>query len=208
MPKQFLLIRHGEGIHQTEHLVGGWTDVDLTELGQIQAELTAKRVAKLIGGDNSSVRLISSDLKRAKHTAIPISELLDIPLDIDTRIREISRGNGHDLSKKEANSIAIPISEPLLDWKPYPEAESWRMFQDRIYPVYEEYSKLKEDILIIVSHSQTQVCFTQAHLDIPRDFVYRLGLKFANCSITQLSVNQFGEPSIDFSNDTCHLTNL
>jgi len=207
MPKEFLLIRHGEGIHQTDHLVGGWTDVDLTELGQKQAELTAKRVAKLID-NNRSVRLISSDLKRAKNTANPISELLDIPLNLDSRIREISRGNGHDLSKKEANSIAIPISEPLLDWKPYPEAESWRMFQDRIYPVYEEYSKLPEEILLMVSHSQTQICFTHAHLDIPRDFVYRLGLRFANCSITRLNINQFGEPSIDFSNDTCHLADL
>ena len=207
MPKQFLLVRHGEGIHQTQHLVGGWTDVDLTELGQKQAELTAIRVANLIN-NNNSVRLISSDLKRAKNTASPISDILDISLNIDPRIREISRGNGHDLSKKEANAIAIPLSEPLLDWKPYPEAESWRMFQDRIYPVYEAYSKFTEDVVIIVSHSQTQVCFTQAHLDIPRDFVYRLGLRFANCSISQLSVNQFGEPSIDFSNETCHLANL
>ena len=63
------MIRHGQSEGNLKNLFLGHTDMDLTELGHLQAEMAAEYLATV------PVDVIyASDLKRAFHTALHTSE--------------------------------------------------------------------------------------------------------------------------------------
>lgn len=65
--KTVITIQHTQSIHHTNGMIGSCTDWDITELGIKQADNIGKNLAKEFNGKN--VRIISSTLLRAKHTA-------------------------------------------------------------------------------------------------------------------------------------------
>ena len=64
MRKPFILIRHGETEFNKNHLIGGKTDVPLTEKGKEQAKSAREIVAKY-----QYDAIITTPLLRAKETA-------------------------------------------------------------------------------------------------------------------------------------------
>lgn len=60
-------MRHGQTLWNATHRWQGWADVDLDEVGVRQAEHAAVALATLL--DGTALRLVSSDLLRARHTA-------------------------------------------------------------------------------------------------------------------------------------------
>ena len=82
------LARHGETDDNREPIrVQGFTDTPLNDMGRRQAADLAERVASL--GLRS---LWSSDLKRALDTAEIVGARLKLPVQLDPRLREASRG--------------------------------------------------------------------------------------------------------------------
>lgn len=74
------LVRHGEA-------AAPWSearDAGLSELGRQQAESMARELAPL-----RSLRLISSPLRRAQETAVPLGRRWEEPTRIDERYREV-----------------------------------------------------------------------------------------------------------------------
>ena len=86
---RLILIRHGQSEYNLIRKYTGQTDVELTDKGRLQAEITGRFIL-----ENYSIdAVISSDLKRAIDTARPIAEPLGLQIKTDARLREIYAGD-------------------------------------------------------------------------------------------------------------------
>ncbi len=91
------LVRHGEDIPNYR---GGWSNGSLTDKGIVQAKSVAKYLSEELKG--KSIKLISSDIKRASQTAEYISERLGISIVYEEEIREINNGELASIRNEEA----------------------------------------------------------------------------------------------------------
>ncbi|MHA1958627.1 MAG: histidine phosphatase family protein [Candidatus Thorarchaeota archaeon] len=199
--KELVLVRHGEAEHLVKGIIGGWTDLPLTDRGRRQTEITATRLMELF---DSRIEIIyTSDLVRASEAAKIIQEKLDVPLVIDSHLRELNQGIAKDMTYEEAEKVAIPISEPLRDWTPYPEAESWCMLQDRVDTVMSELEHKEDEVVLIVGHGNCNAAIIEWWLQLPVE----LNLTFVThpASITSLGIDTFGLRDIRKLNETAHL---
>jgi len=200
--KELILVRHGEAEHLTKGIIGGWTDLPLTDRGRRQVVLTAKRLKDLFGTRIEG--MYASDLKRAKESAKLILEEFDIPLIIDPQFRELNLGISKDMIQEEAKKIEVPPSKPLLDWMPYPEGESWRMLQQRVSTAMSDLQQKPEEVVLIVSHGNIMSAIIDWWLQLPEDFL----LHFAShtACITWLGISGWGQREIIKMNETAHLS--
>ena len=101
---KLILIRHAESVANSNMIIQGQKiDEPLSELGEIQAKKTAK-----IFNKKDIVAIISSDLKRALHTANEISKVLHKNIKIDKRLRERNHNN-------EENEVFILRCKSFLE---------------------------------------------------------------------------------------------
>lgn len=84
-----ILVRHGVTAWNRERRFQGQLDTPLSEDGRQQARRLAARLA---AAPRTITAIYTSDLQRARDTARPVAEALDLPLVIDTGLRE--RGYG------------------------------------------------------------------------------------------------------------------
>ena len=96
MSTKIIMVRHGFSIANEESKFAGHWDIDLTELGKLQAQ-KAGAYFKAHPVD----AIYSSDLLRAYHTATPIGEALGLPVHKDTGLREIDAGEWEGITFEE-----------------------------------------------------------------------------------------------------------
>lgn len=83
-----LFVRHGESLANLQTRFAGSTDFPLTELGQRQAECTARFIC-----DNYPIDAVyASDLQRAYDTGAAIAQMAQVPIYAHQQLREISAG--------------------------------------------------------------------------------------------------------------------
>lgn len=205
MIKNLYLIRHGEAEHLLgEGLTGGWTDSKLTEKGRNQAYVTGKRIPDLLG--RVDFEFYCSDLSRARETAEIIGSYIDRkPLAVKP-LREQNNGNAANSSLEEARKISFPISEPLMDWIHYPNAESWRSFNNRVFEFMNGIEQASYETVVVVSHKRTIVSLIHWWLEFSEEYIKKVSFDIEPCSITYLRVNKWEEKTISKLNDTLHLT--
>jgi broad specificity phosphatase PhoE len=196
-----LLVRHAEAGHHVQDLTGGWTDSDLTRRGRRQAELLALRLQRELSGN--TVDLLSSDLRRAWQTASILSQALGISIRPEQALRDLNNGQAAGLSHAEAQALRRPHSEPSLDWIPYPDAESWRQFSDRVNAFLESFLPEQERPAVLVTHGLTIHAIVQWWLGL--DLEQRVHFSAEPCSLTVLRTTRWQERSIERLNDTAHL---
>lgn len=90
MSTAIYIIRHGESEGNKLATFLGHTDLDLTQHGKMQADVTAEYLYKQ---NLSPAAIYSSDLKRAYSTAESTAKLLGMPIIKDKALREIHAGN-------------------------------------------------------------------------------------------------------------------
>lgn len=105
----FLIIRHGYSKSNEHGYFTGQTDVPLAELGVEQAEQTAR----YLYGKYKIDFLYSSPLQRAYHTALPISKLFKLPIQIENDLKEI---NGGSWEEKTPEQILKLYKEEYTLW--------------------------------------------------------------------------------------------
>lgn len=201
--KTLILIRHAEAEHLTLGLMGGWTNTLLTARGKLQAISVAERVAKELKGYD--VNLYSSDLIRAVDTAKLIGSKLGLKMIQYKEIREINVGKATGMKKKDAELIYTPPNEPILDWRAYPEGETWREFHKRVTDCMDNIEQSAADLAIIVSHSGTIVNIIDWWLKLNMDSVALVTFRTHPASITVLGKSDLGERTVERLNDTNHL---
>ncbi|MFF2089474.1 histidine phosphatase family protein [Paenibacillus sp. NPDC058174] len=201
--KELILIRHGEAEHLLSGVVGGWTDTKLTELGRAQAKCTGQKLAEWLS--DAAVRLYCSDLSRAKETAQIIGRALGSEPVPGEDLRELNNGIAANLTAGEADKVRNPITEPVIDWVPYPEAESWRMMYARLSAFMDKFKNdTSDDVILLVSHSNAMISLIHYWLEFPPD-MFKVSFDIEPCSITRLRINKWGERTIAKLNDTSHL---
>lgn len=94
-----VLLRHGETAWNAEGRFQGQHDTSLTEVGRDQARAAARDLALATSG--RPVRLVSSDLDRARSTADALADELGVPLATDQRLREVHAGAWQGLLQRE-----------------------------------------------------------------------------------------------------------
>ena len=95
-------------------------DRGLTERGVAQVEALARRLAQ---GEIAADVLYASTLPRARMTAEPVAEALNLPIHWDDDLQELRPGEADGLHIDEAR--ALPADEPLLQRVFYAH-RSWR----------------------------------------------------------------------------------
>lgn len=204
--QELILVRHGQSVHHIEGLTGGWTNTPLTELGRQQAKLTGQELKELL--PNSSVAFYSSDLERALQTAQIIGSILEISPIAEEALRELHWGIAVDMTLEEARKLERKRTEPLLDWVPFPEAESWRMLHERITPFLEKLDRAEPGTVLIVSHGNAIEECIFWWLEFPLELRRKLSFVVAPCSITHLCTNDWQQKVVAFTNSVNHLQSL
>jgi len=99
--KKLVLLRHGESVWNKENRFTGWTDVDLTPLGNVEAAQAGQLLAA--GGYSFDVAY-TSVLKRAIRTLWTVLDGMDlmwIPIHQTWRLNERHYGALQGLNKAE-----------------------------------------------------------------------------------------------------------
>lgn len=200
--KELFVVRHGHADHIERGLTGGWTNSQLTQLGRQQALLTGQRLQSFL--NEKSFRFYSSDLDRAKETAEIIGEILQSDLITTTALRELNWGIAVNMSLEEASKLELEKTEPLIDWIPFPEAESRRMLYHRI-DAFLTQVKDEIDVGIIVSHGNAIECIILWWLQLPESFHSNISFDIDPCSISWLRINDWNEKTLSLLNSTDHL---
>lgn len=112
---KLVLLRHGESIWNKENLFTGWTDVDLSDQGRVEA----RRAGELLkeAGFTFDVAY-TSVLKRAIRTlwtALDVLDLMWIPIHHSWRLNERHYGSLQGLNK--AQTAARYGDEQVLTWR-------------------------------------------------------------------------------------------
>ena len=139
MPK-LVLIRHGQSVWNAENRFTGWTDVDLSEKGVLEAEAAGDSLAEI----RFDV-VHTSGLRRAQRTAEIIigrnTHSSGVPVFRDERLNERHYGDLQGLNKAE--TAEIHGDEQVHIWRrsfdvPPPGGESLKMNAERTIPYFEE----------------------------------------------------------------------
>ncbi len=160
------VVSHCQSVHHVEKLGGGWYDTGLTDLGREQAEKTGKYLRSIIDSD---VRIVSSDLKRAKETAEVIGEIIEGKVELDQGFREMNYGVVGGKPQAWIEKLEIPeIQEDTrMDIRIYEGAESRRDIGTRVNEaLIKALDKDRRD-LVIVTHGFATTFLMYAWLKVP-----------------------------------------
>ncbi|MBM6400330.1 histidine phosphatase family protein [Phycicoccus sonneratiae] len=95
-PRRVVVLRHGETTHNAAGIWQGQLDSPLSALGERQAAAAGPAVAAL-----GPVRVVTSDLQRARRTGEAVASAAGVPLVEDARLREIHAGGWQGLTNDE-----------------------------------------------------------------------------------------------------------
>lgn len=201
---EIYIIRHGQAEHLINGKTGGWSDTRLTTIGQQQAIRTGKKLKNLLRDKN--YLLYCSDLSRARESAVLIGTYINRKPIVKYELRELNNGVAANKSREEAKLLEMPITQPILDWMPYREAESWNMLHSRVTRCMEEISVDTKDTAVIVTHANTANSILQWWLEFPSEMIEKILFEIDPCSITHVSITRWSDSkTINKLNDTGHL---
>ncbi len=137
------LMRHGQ---DDETYVGGWSNVSLLPEGREEVKESASWIK-----DNLDIkRILVSDVVRAVQSAKIVSEVINVPYQLEEKLREQNKGLLNGIPKDDAynNYPGYTDKEITVDTV-FPEGESLRNLYERIREYLEELLKMQDDTLLI-----------------------------------------------------------
>lgn len=186
MSRTIVLVRHGETEWNRVGRLQGWTDTDLNRRGRAQARALAEHLAARY--DVAEIR--SSDLERARRTAVAIESATDADL-VETaawRERGIGtlEGEPYDRLVEHPSLSVSRAGRAALDAAPE-GGESLRAMRDRVLDAWADARDDAPDGTVIVTHGgPLYVVLSRVKgLDLVAGLTT---LDQANCAINELSV--------------------
>lgn len=149
-----LLIRHGQTHLHKEDMMVGWTnDPGLDLDGQLQVKKLAEYICQSLSFFRFEV-VYTSPLPRAKQTAEILGAYLDLPILMDTNLKDINMGDwaGQSVAKVQTSDIGKryfldPVGVRL------PNGEEISEVLERVIPSIEDIRrKVLDGSAIVVSH--------------------------------------------------------
>jgi 2,3-bisphosphoglycerate-dependent phosphoglycerate mutase len=172
-----LLIRHGETAWNRMRRMQGHIDIGLNDEGQRQARSLARALQS-----ERPAAIYASDLQRARNTAQAVADMHQLPVHIDSALRERCYGAFEGLMYDE---ISLQHPEAFALWQSrdpqarFPagerEAETLEEFHQRSVDVITRIAQKHPDQrIVIVTHGGVLDCLYRAAHDLsitsPRDF--------------------------------------
>lgn len=204
---EILVIRHGETPWNVDRRVQGWHDIALNDNGRQQAQALGRHLARLHHAAEQKIdALYSSDLARARETALLLDESLGLGLKLVEGVRERRYGilEGHPFDRlhehqPEAAKIwAARDPDGVIEG-----AETLRQFQQRVVSAINELAlRHRGDRIAVVTHGGAMdIIWRQASgLDLQDPQRARL----LNASINKIRVSD-GQWSLVHWGDVGHL---
>ncbi|MGM0499214.1 alpha-ribazole phosphatase [Halanaerobium congolense] len=183
MLTKLYLLRHGETDWNQKSIFQGQTDIDLNKNGKNDAQKAAE-----ILQDIKLDQIYSSDLKRAKNTALMISQAKNLKIKENKQLREICFGDWEGLSfseiKKQYPKQLASWQQDPLNYSP-PAGEKLLDFKKRIVNFFTKMiNKNKGDKILVVAHGGVIKVYLTAILSIdPQNFWQ---FQIDNGSLTEL----------------------
>lgn len=201
-PTRLLLLRHGQTEHSAQGRYSGRADLPLTELGERQAAAAAERLATTDGVK----AVVSSPLLRARRTAEPVANALDVPLHIHGGLIETDFGAWEGLTFAEASARDPELHTRWLTDTTVapPGGESMDAVHRRVRQVRDQLiAEYGAATLIVVSHVTPIKSLLRMALDAGPSLLHRLHLDVASLSIAEFYPD--GPATVRLVNDTSHL---
>lgn len=155
---QLLLVRHGETPWNAAGRWQGHADPGLTERGLAQAAALAESLQREHerSRERAFARVIASDLARARETAARLAAALDLPLEVDARLRELDVGRWSGLTREEIEredaETLRSFERGLPDVRPG-GGESRVEIRERTHAFVRELAeRLSGDRIVVVTH--------------------------------------------------------
>nr|WP_208384069.1 bifunctional RNase H/acid phosphatase [Modestobacter marinus] len=195
------LLRHGRTEHTPERRFSGSSDLPLSELGRADAEAAARHLA----GRGIDV-IVSSPLQRTRQTAEAAAQVLGVPVEVDTDLRELDFGAWEGLTAAEAQEkspLAFRRWSGATDVRP-PGGESVADVATRVARARDRVlARHAGKTVLLVSHMMPIKLLLAAGLGVGEDVVHRVFLEAASLSTVTWSSD--GRTSVRLVNDTSHL---
>ena len=202
------LVRHGESLGNAKHVLLGWTDLDLSELGYAQARSTAAAMA-----DIHIDAIYSSSLLRAYNTAVPHAELRGMNVIGDDNLREIYLGDWENMSveaviEKYGEDVYFNQWRAKFGTFTCPGGESVQGACDRFTAEVEKIARESSGkTVLIAAHAAVIRAFYGRVLGIaPENLGEALPFP-SNASYSVVEYSDGGFSPLEFSNDA-HLTGV
>jgi ribonuclease H / adenosylcobalamin/alpha-ribazole phosphatase len=202
-PTRLLMLRHAQTEYSAQGRYSGRADLPLTELGERHAAAAAARLAT-IGG---VVAVASSPLLRARQTARPVADALDVPLTIHDGLIEASFGAWEGLTFAEARDRDPDLhTRWLTDTSVAPPGgESMDAVYSRVRQVRNHLiAEYGAATLIVVSHVTPIKSLLRMALDAGPSLLHRVHLDIASLSAAEFYLD--GPALVRLVNDTSHLS--
>lgn len=158
MTRRVVLWRHGRTSWNVAGRVQGQSDIELDDVGRGQARDAAARLAAL-----NPVRIVSSDLVRARDTAAELGSVTGVEVEIDTRLREMNFGAREGLTWQEA-------------WSRYPEGmQAWIAGDESQIPDSETHAEAGERLAEVIADIAQTLGDEQTIVVVAHGAVLRVG---------------------------------
>lgn len=161
---QIITIQHCQSQQHVNGMMGGWNDWELTTLGQEQARRIGARLGAELAGQ--SVKILSSDLKRAAQTAAPLAEALGISVEYRQALRERHHGPS-SMGQTQQWFREHRGRDRYIDDRPLPGSETRREMYRRLEPICQEALECQEDTVVLVSHGGALMVWNALWLGLP-----------------------------------------
>tara|TARA_Y100000588_G_C14089540_1_gene853786 strand:+ start:229 stop:825 length:597 start_codon:yes stop_codon:yes gene_type:complete len=192
---KMILLRHGQSVWNAANIFTGWTDVDLSEIGEAEAAKAGDELA-----DTAIDVVHTSELIRAQRTAEIVMERnsasSDVPTHCDIRLNERHYGDLQGMNKDETR--AKHGEEQVHIWRrsydvPPPGGESLEMCAERTLPYLSEAiipdleagktvlvaahgNSLRSIVMKIENLSKDEVLKLEIPTGVPRTYTYDDGV--------------------------------
>ena len=154
-------IRHGL---DDESYIGGWSNISLTDIGRKQIKDSANWIK-----ENLNIKeIISSDILRARESALIIGNILNIDVTYSEPLREQNKGIYNGLERKKLKQVDKTFIKNVQVDTIFPEGESLKDLYRRICKLIDELDTLKDDVLIVTHRGVINMIYYNS-LDIPLD---------------------------------------
>ena len=193
------MIRHGESQANEINAFLGHGDLDLTALGEKQAELTAEYLSSI-----PVDKIYSSDLKRAYRTAQVTAKLRGMDIEKDERLREIDAGEWdkvpfHDILKKDTERFTQWLND-IGNACPV-GGESVEHLSDRILCAITDICEKNEGkVVFIFSHATPVRAMAGVALGKNLDELHEVPWS-TNASVTKFSYEKGKFTLLEYSHD-------
>jgi len=171
--------RHGRTTWNAAGRFQGQADPPLDLVGQEQG----RQAARYLAVDPPDL-ILTSDLVRAASTAMALTRLIDAPLKVEPRLREIDLGSWQGLTRDE---VAAYYPEQYADWldgRPPLErgGETRVQLDERVLAALRD---IEVDHALLVTHGGTSRAIIEVLLDLPLHAGRWLAV-LGNCHWSQL----------------------